>query len=362
MPNIFSCHVDPLASRRKAKGSKSDACSKEEPKRVSDSTEESGCAATDASNGTSSSLQELVQESQSGSPVESGHWFANGLISSPQEPGKELQEEILTAEGSTREVLSLAAQTAARDWFDGRNRSQRRKIEPTRQARGLDETVDEELEDLLRFTNRACSHLHSPLGRVPDPYGYTTRHEYPIWCYVVRDRWGDGWRDRWTFKPVLVIRMIKIEDLPELDHNRLYERALDHASVSQVREQYDLQCQRFQNIRQSAAMIQRILRRAQRQGNMDYEAWICISAQMNISNVKNLRQKCQFALEQGQTYYDLRNRARILENGIVRLLERCESELEKQDKNFEPRPWRAERSHFKPRWADGRRGWTGLEN
>lgn len=209
------------------------------------------------------------------------------------------------------------------------------------EVHSVDEEFDEELAALARLRVDALRYLNSPLGKERDPDGYVTLLEY---------------------QPHVRHRLVKIETLSNIDQNCHYEHALYGATTSQVQNQYELHCQRLEAIRTNVPTTQQGPKRERRLGNIDYEAWCCMSSRLMMNRLVALAERAWEALIEADKWYEERLCSRIAENGVIRLLERCEGILKKADRGFISRAWQPVRSGLKKRrWAGGKRGWTGLD-
>jgi len=211
----------------------------------------------------------------------------------------------------------------------------------------------EGLEELARLRVIALSYLNSPFGREPDPSGFVTKQ-------VFRPRviQMTGYQSKYV--PIVEHRLVKIDTQPDIGQNCYYEVALYQATLQQVREQYELHCRRLENIRRNVSSIQGAYRKEWRLWNMDYDAWCSISLNLQLRWIKPIVVRAQRAFDEAQCWYEERSCSKIAEQGAIRLIERCEAILQKADKKFVPKLWQPIYGNFKKRWADGKRGWTGL--
>ena len=200
---------------------------------------------------------------------------------------------------------------------------------------------DRDLADLADLQVKALRHLNSPLGKERDPDGYVTIRDY---------------------QPVERHRLVRIDSLPHVEQNRHYENALYGATIPQVQAQYDLHCQRLEEIRKEAAEATQAVKREQRLGNIDYEVWHCMTSGLMMNGLAAIGDRARLALVEADMWFEVRNRARMNEHGVIRLLERCEDILKRSDPGFTAKPWRdTTQGPKRNRWADGERGWTGLK-
>ena len=223
----------------------------------------------------------------------------------------------------------------------------------SRDLHSENEENDEELAALARLRVAALSHLTGPCGKERDPEGYVTLQVY---------RWHLSRISRTEQKyfSYVVHRLVRIDTLPDIDQNCIYERALYQATIPQIREQYKLHLQRLENIRRKIDKEMQA-RRDQRLGNIDYDAWCYITSQWQMARYITVADRAVQTYMEAQVLYDERIVHRTAENGVKRLLERCEAILTASDENFRPCLWRSPSSLRSSRWKDGKRGWTGLE-
>ena len=216
-----------------------------------------------------------------------------------------------------------------------------------------DDENDEELAALARLRVKALAHLSGPYGKERDPEGYVTQQAHRFSSRRTDDA-------RRIYVPYVSHRLVKIDTLGDIEQNCVYERSLYQATMAQVRQQYDLHCQRLESIR---CVIKREMqyRKDRRLGNMDYDAWCGLTSQMQMARISTIAERAEGAYIDAQRCFDDRLFHRTVEKGVVRLLERCEAILKKSDRTFKPSPWRLQSPLRSRRWVDGKRGWTGLE-
>lgn len=255
----------------------------------------------------------------------------------------------------TRLASRLRALRSRYQYEEHRYHDRRQRISTaTGQESRANDDIGNELAALAKLRVEALLYLSGPCGKERDPEGYVTRHEYRF-----REMRISKYESRYV--PVVSHRLVEIETLPDIEQNCVYENALYQATVPEVREQYKLHIKRLENIRNNILKFQDISRRDQRLGNIDYDAWCCFSSQLNLCHLVAIAQRAQQVYQEAQVWFDERICGRTAENGVIRLLERCEKILKKADQDFVPKTWRSSSQGFKKRWADGRKGWTGLE-
>ena len=243
--------------------------------------------------------------------------------------------------------------TLQRDGPSTRGRRQR-SPRPVAHTPSAEDDVDEELVELARLRFAALAYLSSPYGRQRDPEGYVTQQEHDVY-----DRTISRFKKRYF--TVERHRLVKIESLPDMDQNCVYENVLYQATIPEVRRQYEINCKRLEKIRSNMLKAQKTYKRDQRPGNIDYDAWCSLSSQIKLGPFTGLAAKAEKDYDAALGLSDDKVNDRTALNGVIRLLERCEGILKKADKGFVPNNWTSQPLELKKRWADGRRGWTGLE-
>ena len=298
-------------------------------------------------NKASSDESEQTHETVTTSPVSP----PSGLIGTS--PAEATGAAALLTNGITSQHSSRQAQLLS-NWGREERHIRWKGARNSKSTSDEEDEVDEELKELAKLRERALLFLSSPEGREPDPEGYVTQQQYSFSGFRINGYWV-------KLIPFVTYRQVKINSLPDTDQNCVYEYTLCQATIQQVRRQYEIHCQRLENIRRKNLLIRNVSKKERRLGNIDYHAWCYITSQFELGRLAPLAERAERAYLEAQMHYDERLCGRIAERGVIRLLERCERILKECDENFVPSDWRSTHSAFRRRWADGQRGWTGLE-
>ena len=268
--------------------------------------------------------------------------------------------KVLRHDEALKERIRLRRQKLNGQHCDKERRSPTSADRISRYNLDPDVEVDEELIELARLRDRALSYLNSPCGRHPDPDGFVTLSSHRL--EAIDPRLNHDECPQWPFHPVVAYKLVKIDSLPEIDQNCVYEENLYRATRSQVRDQYELHCRRLRAIRSRSQKKQHAYKEQQKQGNINHDARICSGTSMGDYHFQTTGDKAVKAYQEAYSSFEDRLRDKRAEGGVIRLLERCESMLKKADKSFVPIPWRQPVPQVKKRWADGQKGWTGLKS
>ena len=294
-------------------------------------------------------------ERKSSDESEQSHEMAVISPSSPSTPAEAAGAAALLANRTTSQSWSRQAQLLSNSRREERHiRWKGQDTETASRDAEVEDEADKELRELARDRERALLFLSSPEGREPDREGYVTQQQYNFSRVQINDYWM-------KYVPIVTYRQVKIDTLPDVDQNCVYEYTLCQATIQQVRQQYEIHYQRLETLRRNMLIIRNVSKKERRPGNIEYVTWCYISSQLQLGQIAPIAQRAARAYEEAQIHYDVRLEGRIAVRGVIRLLERCESILKEFDANFVPKDWRSALSAFRKRWADGERGWTGLE-
>ena len=157
------------------------------------------------------------------------------------------------------------------------------------------------------------------------------------------------------------MRMVEIRNWPiEISTLRpegqiiAYQNLLKTARLDQVASYYKLHCEQLDEVRCYIAHELTIHRENDKHFRQVFP--IFFSHQNDIAKSSKLK-KAAHAVQIADKKYRLRAGNRAFARGLEMLIEKCEVRLQKS-KTFTPADWRSYSE--RPRWADGRRGWTGL--
>ena len=141
----------------------------------------------------------------------------------------------------------------------------------------------------------------------------------------------------------------KISTLPPQGQLAAYEKLSKTSRPDQDTAYYKLHCQQLYNVR----------------------CMIACQLSIRAKNNKRFQQMFQFPIvrkdrsiqwtglkKAAQKTFHLRANQRYFARGLEVLIEKCEVRLQK-NQTFTPADWRSYKE--RPRWADGKRGWTGLK-
>lgn len=219
---------------------------------------------------------------------------------------------------------------------------------PPAPMHSVNEDFDKELAALAQLRWDCLVFLCSIHGKEKERDGYVS---VPI-----------SWiRQQPTRRKRLVIGIrypqVEIESLDPSDQNMHYENALSRAaSLDEVRSHYETHLCRLEHMREGIAIREEACRGMRRLGSRRYEAWYRLHRK-EPKQTTMIRDKAEVASLAARRTFEVRLKDWVAEGGIMRLLRRCEEILEKANHFFVPVVWMRKR---RSRWADARRGWTGL--
>ena len=217
-----------------------------------------------------------------------------------------------------------------------------------------DQDAQRELEELARLRADAHSYLNSPYGRERDPDGYVTQQHHNL--HEIRDG-----KDKQTYLFNVRHRLVKIESLPQVEQNRIYELLLYKATMKEVKEQYKLHCRRLEMVRNSAPQSVEGQKMREMLEDRDPDGDRNVGSPPVRESSEEAAGRTHKAHNEAHYWDDEGLCKRTALKGLIRLLERCEAILKRADQDFVPNPWRSSHPVLKKRWADSKRGWTGLD-
>lgn len=147
---------------------------------------------------------------------------------------------------------------------------------------------------------------------------------------------------------------VKISTLGPEGQIIAYQTLLKTARLEQVAAYYRLHCEQLDIVRCHIARDLIVHRENDKHFRQVFP--FLFSRQDEIKNSSKVK-KAANAVFVADAHYRLRARKRASARGLEMLIERCEARLQKSE-NFAPAVWRSYGE--RPRWVDGRRGWTGL--
>lgn len=141
----------------------------------------------------------------------------------------------------------------------------------------------------------------------------------------------------------------KISTLPPQAQLMAYEKLSKTSRPDQDAAYYNLHCQQLNNVRCRIAYQLSIHKKENQQFQQMFRSFI-VRKDRSITSTE-LKKKAH-------KNFHARESQRAFARGLEVLIEKCEVRLQK-NKDFTPGDWRSYKE--RPRWADGRRGWTGLK-
>lgn len=232
--------------------------------------------------------------------------------------------------------------------LEGHNRRSSIITIPPAPMHSVNSEFDKELAALAQLRWHCLVFLCSIHGKEKERDGYVS---VPI-----------SWiRQQPTRRQRLVIGIrypqVEIESLDPSDQNMHYENALARAeSLDEVRSHYKTHLCRLEHMREGIAVREEACRGMRRLGGRRYEAWYRLHRR-EPKQTTMIRDKAEVASLAARRTFEVRLKDWVAEGGIMRLLRRCEGILERANHFFVPVVWIRKR---RSRWADARRGWTGL--
>ena len=150
--------------------------------------------------------------------------------------------------------------------------------------------------------------------------------------------------------------LIKISTLRPEGQIIVYQDLLKTATLDQIASYYKLHCEQLDKTRCYIAHELTIHRENDKHSRQVYP--VLFSREEDIVRSSKLK-KAAHAVQVADRQYRLRAGIRAYARGLEMLIEKCEVRLQKS-KSFKPIAWRPYSE--RPRWSDGRRGWTGLRS
>lgn len=147
---------------------------------------------------------------------------------------------------------------------------------------------------------------------------------------------------------------IKISALRPEGQLIAYQSLLRTARLDQVAAYYRLHCEQLDNVRCSVAHQLTMHRESDKQFRQAFP--FLASRQDDVAKSSKMK-KAAHAVNIADKQYRLRAGNRAYARGLELLIENCEVRLQNSE-HFTPADWRP--YDGRPRWADGKRGWTGL--
>ena len=141
----------------------------------------------------------------------------------------------------------------------------------------------------------------------------------------------------------------KISTLPPQAQLMAYEKLSKTSSPDQDAAYYKLHCQQLNNVRCRIAYQLSIHKKENQQPQQMFRSF---TVRKDVSIPSRELKKTT------HKNFHARESQRAFARGLEVLIEKCEVRLQK-NKNFTPADWRSYKE--RPRWADGKRGWTGLK-
>lgn len=133
-----------------------------------------------------------------------------------------------------------------------------------------------------------------------------------------------------------------------------YQTLLKTARLDQVAAYYRLHCEQLEKVRYYIAYALTMHRENDKHFRQVFPVFF--SRQDDLATSSKLK-KATNAVQVADKHYRLRATNRAYARGLETLIEKCEVRLRKSG-GFTPADWRSYSE--RPRWADGRKGWTGL--
>ncbi|CAD6591269.1 MAG: hypothetical protein ASARMPREDX12_005054 [Alectoria sarmentosa] len=182
-------------------------------------------------------------------------------------------------------------------------------------------------------------------------------------------RWRSG-HDGWFFGTKCIERKSSVTQRMKLQEIRnwpikistlrpdrqliAYQTLLKTARLDQVAAYYSLHCEQLEKVRYYIAYELIMHRENDRHFRQVFPVFF--SRQDDLAKSSKLK-KATHAVQVADKHYRLRAANRAYARGLEALIEKCEVRLQKSE-GFTPADWRSYSE--RPRWADGRKGWTGL--
>ena len=172
--------------------------------------------------------------------------------------------------------------------------------------------------------------------------------------------WGKTYLERKSLKTQRM-RLIELPDWPiKISSLRpegqliAYQSLLKTARLDQVAAYYRLHCEQLDKVRCDIARELDMHRKNEKQFRQVLPFFF--SRRDDTANSSKMK-KAAHAMQGAENQYRLRAGNRAYARGLELLIENCEVRLQKSE-SFTTADWRSYAG--RPRWAEGRRGWTGL--
>lgn len=218
----------------------------------------------------------------------------------------------------------------------------------TNTPEGFETGLEKEGANLARLRADALRHPSGDSAPKRDPNGHITVQSYELQDPTDQD----------PMRPISrrTRQVVKIRQLTPIHQNCIYEAVLSWATISEVAEQYTLHLSRLENIRHAILNFERHYR--QRHVGKNFIArWVAMTKHRDVQRTIELEKRRVGA--EALRYLKSRDYGLKTEMGIM--LRRCEKLLENADEGFQRKAWRRPTPEPKKRWADGKRGWTGVD-
>ncbi|KAF6240769.1 hypothetical protein HO173_001442 [Letharia columbiana] len=147
---------------------------------------------------------------------------------------------------------------------------------------------------------------------------------------------------------------VKISTLPSEGQISVYLTLLKTARVDQVAAYYRLHCEQIDKVR--CCIARELIEHRENDKQYRQIFPVLFARHGHIAKLSKLK-KAAHAVQVANKQYRLRAGTRAYARGLEMLIEKCEARLQRIE-NFRAADWRSYGK--RPRWADGRRGWTGL--
>lgn len=147
---------------------------------------------------------------------------------------------------------------------------------------------------------------------------------------------------------------IKISTLRPEGQLIAYQTLLKTARLDQVAAYYRFHCEQLEKVR--CYIARELTMHIENQKQFRHAFPFFFSRQEDIAKSSKMKKAAQ-AMQGAEKQYRLRAGNRAYARGLELLIENCEVRLQNNE-DFTPADWRSYAG--RPRWADGRRGWTGL--
>ena len=145
----------------------------------------------------------------------------------------------------------------------------------------------------------------------------------------------------------------KISTLPPQAQLMAYEKLSKTSRPDQDAAYYKLHCQQLNNVRCRIAYQLSIHKEENQQSQQMFRSFIVRKDRIPWTEPKKTTHE-----KSTHKNFHARESQRAFARGLEVLIEKCEVRLQK-NKDFIPADWRSYKE--RPRWADGKRGWTGLK-